>query len=127
MKTNQKSPHGWVVKVDPSGEASFYPFDSSNSLEQLQSGVGGWLEHFPLQDPLSAFDAFCDEEGILKGLPVNLVASGLSSVGRICGNVVICLHNGEGDTIGISDADLKSTVIPALTAAGAIWRESTHG
>lgn len=41
------------------------------ALEELQKLVGGFIEHVPGSSPI----AYCNEEGRLHGLPVNLCAS----------------------------------------------------
>ena len=43
-------------------------------LEVLQKAVGGWIEALPAQQMWEV--AYVDEEGRLKGLPVNQLASG---------------------------------------------------
>ena len=44
-------------------------------LEVLQKAVGGWIEALPAQRMWEV--AYVDEEGRLKGLPVNQLATGL--------------------------------------------------
>lgn len=73
-----------LIKVDGTEELL-----ADVRLETLQQAVGGWIEHVILAD---GRDAFCDEEGKLKGLPVNLVATALwaDPFDVLCGPVVVC-------------------------------------
>jgi anthranilate/para-aminobenzoate synthase component II len=59
-------------------------------LNYLQQYVGGYIEHVALRD---GTHLWVNEEGLIKGLPINLLASAMyGSV--ICGDVVL-LSNEE--------------------------------
>ena len=55
------------------------------------------------------FDIWCDDEGLLKD---NLRASAFNDLSKdylkevICGNIVIANSNEEGETVGLTDADI---------------------
>ena len=51
-----------------------------NTLENLQATVGGYIEVFPLTGNCTVI---CDEEGKLKGRPVNCRCCGKDFVGTI--------------------------------------------
>lgn len=52
----------------------------SNSLENFQTAVGGYIETVTLAEDLVII---CNEEGRLKGLPYNCTICGVSFVGDI--------------------------------------------
>lgn len=59
-------------------------FDRAPTLEQLKKGIGGgylelvpWFKTVPWQGVIMDCVAFCDEEGKLKELPVNQLATAL--------------------------------------------------
>lgn len=58
------------------------PLDAAPTLEALQAGVGGDIEHVPMFDTIQDDGGathkcvcFCNEEGKLDGLPVNNLAT----------------------------------------------------
>lgn len=63
-----------------------------DQLKMLQMAVGGWIE------PVRAYfkgkwrEAYVDEEGMCKGLPLNLAASNAYQRGDICGDMVVVLE-----------------------------------
>ena len=61
------------------------------SLSELQGFVGGNIELVPRSEP----HAYCNEEGTLDGLPINLEASKVFNSQNICG-VLLC-----GDVIQV--------------------------
>lgn len=70
-------------------ECPFIERQEEPSLDELQRLVGGYIEF--VQVPFPA-DAFVNEEGKLKGLPFNPLASALyaSPSDNIVGTMVIC-------------------------------------
>ena len=52
----------------------------SNSLENLQTAVGGYIETVKLATDMCVI---CNEEGRLKGLPYNCTVAGVDFVGDI--------------------------------------------
>ena len=60
-----------------------------NELHVFQEIVGGYIECFPIFDNVLCV---CDEEGKLKGLPINFAFAG----DIIVGDVFFCAEN-EGD------------------------------
>ena len=55
-------------------------FDKEQSLPVLQKIVGGWVEHLVLPDGRSMW---VNEEGLMKGLPVNTEPS------ELCGRLIV--------------------------------------
>ena len=119
MDSNKTAPHGWIITVKASGEATRSPFDPDKSLEQLHAAVAGYIELVTLGGSLRRFDAFCNDEGKINALPFNAVISDLYGRDIICGDVVICKHDAMGETIGMTDAEADE-VMETLTYAGAI-------
>lgn len=60
----------------------------------------GWLEGVPFEERDDVI-AYADEEGLLKGLPVNKVASNLLNR-YIVGPVVFVGHSGGPETVGLT-------------------------
>ena len=82
-----------------SGEAWMIPTDGPAvtierlpTLERVQSIVGGWVERVPCPGGV----LYCNEEGLLKGLELNMMASYMTGR-QIVGPVVIIVKDGETD------------------------------
>ena len=73
---------GEFVAIEPKNGKNF-------SLEELQSIVGGYIEIVYLSDGSLMV---VNEEGLLKELPYNLVASGIAGF-YIVGDVLLCKEN----------------------------------
>lgn len=86
----------------------------TGELSQLQAAVNGLVEcvQFRLEDKY--FDAWVNEEGILRGLPENEFISDLLGFAfqnkdfRIVGNVLITGQAVDGETRGLSDDELET-------------------
>lgn len=54
------------------------------------------------------YDIYCDDEGLLKsGLkPSTLTFDGDRIIEVLMGNVFVCSHNEDGDTISLTDAEI---------------------
>lgn len=96
-----------LVKVDGSQKSVEVPKDDT-SLKFLQDAVGGFIEYVPvinLRYKGQYQAAFCDEEGKLKGSPINKVATVMAGrdgvtdpdiVDPLCGDVLF-FAEGEVD------------------------------
>jgi hypothetical protein len=68
------------------------------TLTELQDFVGGYIEMLKIHGSVDGFDGefemmFCNEEGKLKGLPINLIATVLYVYGSrdpVVGDVLLC-------------------------------------
>lgn len=67
-----------IVKKEPGGE--FYVKNIPNTLEAMQTEVGGYIETVRVD---STCCIVCDEEGKLKGLPYNIRLDSEDLVGPI--------------------------------------------
>ena len=80
-----------------------------DSLHDLQRLVDGWIEIAPTVLPWP-FRMVVNDEGLLRDLPVNPLASALYPGDTpICGNAVIMAEgivNGEPDLVGLTDHQL---------------------
>ncbi len=71
-----------------------------NSLKALQGLVGGWITTFYVEGFEEAgITSWADDEGLLKSAQPNLLAAGQPIVGP----VVFTGHDGEGETIALTD------------------------
>ena len=102
-----------VLKIPARGEWSFDEVETDGEgciqLEAMQSLVGGDIERWCLQGHgLDGLDLFLDEEGKLKGLSYNPKATLLTAIlmhgDVIVGDTFVCAHDGEGRSVGLSDA-----------------------
>lgn len=60
----------------------------NGDLKTLQDAVGGYIEAVTITPNMTMF---CNEEGLLRGLPLNIMATGMS--GRhIVGDVVVAVE-----------------------------------
>lgn len=80
----------YVIKINHDGQIEKIPLEEP-VLDNLQEMVGGYIETLPLTDPLDDsldYDIILivNEEGKLRGLPVNNRATMLS---RFCGMDII--------------------------------------
>ena len=105
-----------LVKV---GSAKAEQVETDGKLESLQKLVGGSIEYLPL--PCGAH-AYIDEEGKLKGKPMNSLAThllckewniGLGAGDFIVGDLVILGDDGKGD-----EADAPAELIEQTKALG---------
>ena len=103
-----------VLKIPARGEWAFAEVetdkDSVLPVEALQDAVGGWFECWHLGEVgFPRLDMFLNEEGKLDGLSFNVVATRLSGIlvhdDCIVGDVVVCTHNDESQSVGLSDKD----------------------
>ena len=103
-----------VLKIPARGEWKFEEVDADEdgvlSVETLQDGVGGWFECWWLGEVgFPRLDMYLNEEGKLDGLSFNVVATRLSGIlvhdDCIVGDVVVCAHNDESQSVGLTDAD----------------------
>lgn len=105
------------------------------AYETIGKAVGGWIE---VVHPKGLPDPFCmivNEEGLLLGLPLNLLGSILYESFRhgnpIVGNLVLCKEGfveGERDIIGLDDDDLKclGALISAVSGGGVRWESEAQ-
>lgn len=94
-----------ALHIRSDGTQELFEYDPRNGgLEELQARVGGWIEAAPVFN--SRLSMYCNEEGKIDGLPLNLRASMLLDPNArdvIAGDVVV---------VGAPDADGYNTSLP---------------
>jgi len=76
--------------------------DIAGGLKPMQDLVGGYIENVTLEEGVGLI---CNEEGKLTGLPLNRQVPELNDIIR--GPFFISRYNDEGETVDITDADVK--------------------
>lgn len=87
------------------------------TLKEMQSVVGGLIEHFPLTRDLALI---CNEEGKINRMPVWFAAIGPLSVEPIAGNFFIARINGDDLTSIIEEVDMpvvERRIVPIVQVA----------
>ena len=89
-------------------------YENGIGLEQLKEGVGGgWVDLVRLLAPTKAnpgIDMYVDDEGLLKGLPFNALATGVAmyfthQAVTLVGDAVITGCTLDGEAVGLADGD----------------------
>ena len=100
----------YILKVAMSGKVVREEFDAADALAQLQAAVGGgYIERVPVPTG-NGHDLFVDDEGLLMGLPENGVLTRFAyhmtrHWQSLVGDGVFAGHDGEGETVGLSEAE----------------------
>lgn len=97
-----KQPQIKIIVVPVSGDPSFVK-KIPNTLEAMQSIVGGLIEPVMIAPGLVLF---VDEEGILKGKPLNQRLTRLANV-PLCGDGFLCREDAEGECLDVTDGDIR--------------------
>ena len=88
-----------IMRITNEGELAIMFID--NTLEAFQQEVEGYIECVPVVGDILAI---CNEEGLIKGLPLTLATCG--GFGLLHGNIVFCEQDGE-EFAGLSDNSLQ--------------------
>lgn len=80
-----------------------------NDLKVFQNFVGGYIEAFCQPDGIIII---CNEEGKLKGLPINKIMFGEP----IAGNFFICRSDKKGDFADVTDEDISFFIFDKIAA-----------
>jgi len=72
-----------VIRADGT-EAEVKPKGKTLSLEEMQAAVGGYIERVQIRGG----EVYVDEDGRMKGLPLNMKASMLAGM-DLCGNALV--------------------------------------
>lgn len=97
-----------VVVVSTTGNVSIIELKIDEDglvLKDLQRLVGGYIEIVPPRGLPSPYVLVCDEEGLLKQKPVNVIGTTLYG-DPIVGDIVIMkdgFRDGEPDIVGMDD------------------------
>lgn len=100
------------MKVLVLNEGNLKEQEIDNTLESLQKIVGGWIE-IPFLSRRFAdegIDTIINEEGKLIGLKPQIAVlqrDTFKLVDLVAGNCIFASHNEEGDTVGLTDEQIK--------------------
>lgn len=80
-------------------------------LDNLQKAVGGYIE---LVNVNESMNLFCNEEGKVKNLPINIVATNFVKTQKhfndvLCGDVVFVNNSGD-DSLGLNPEELNTII-----------------
>lgn len=80
-----------------------------DAVEGLQKAVGGFFDNFTRFElgPGRTADCWCDDEGLLKALPENRLVILPDFEGMIVGPIVITASDGDGETYGLTDDEVR--------------------
>ena len=99
--------HAVIVRTD----GTMSTIDHSPTLTELQAAVGGYIA--PIYGP-EEITGYVNDEGLLIGLPLNLIASALTG-GALVGDAVITGPlNDEGDTTPLAEHRLGTVLLRNL-------------
>lgn len=82
------------VDIEPSLE-KYYELLKCDCIDIAERQIGGVY-----------YDFIVDDEGLFKEKPIASVFD-TSKKPMLVGNVLICLHDGEGNEVGLEDKDIK--------------------
>ena len=99
-----------AVIIRTTGERAVVGFNKGDSYDLLSKTVGGLIELVRLTEHNA--DMWVNEEGKYSGLTQNPIATALwadmyATTDLIMGNVIITADDGEGETVGLSDDQVK--------------------
>ena len=82
------------------------------SLEDYQKIVGGWVEYVHVYDDIAMF---CNEEGKIKNLPVNNIATQYIKSKQpfddvICGDVIFSKTDEEGEDVDLTLEEINDVI-----------------
>jgi hypothetical protein len=117
---SQNEANAVIITADGNAEIRYVRTDLDSIKAILD---GGWLEPIgPLTDEFGEWHAYVDEEGKIKGLPINHAATkfardiGWGSHDVLCGPVVFLGRGGTGEDGGVGEGDVPDEVIAAVLA-----------
>ncbi|OPZ01312.1 MAG: hypothetical protein BWZ09_02744 [Alphaproteobacteria bacterium ADurb.BinA305] len=88
-----------------------------DTLKATQAAVGGHIEMafcLPSHEEGYTVDVYCNEEGRLRGLPLNILNPRTGDV--IVGDVIAVRGDPEGNTVDLTDLEVRA-MLRVLTAA----------
>jgi hypothetical protein len=93
-------------------EGKLYAHEGIPSLEEMQEAVGGWITTAlrvpsPNRKGVSV-DVFCNDEGLLMGLPIRFARSTDHSF--LAGDLILSASNAQGETIPATEVELDEAL-----------------
>ena len=105
-----------AIRVVPGMEPEAVEIDSG--LKSLQSEVGGYIALVSLDEQT---DAYVNDEGLLTGLPFNRVLPTPYGKVPVVGNIIVVSHDNEGETTGLTDAQVSNWLLRLADAPQNPW------
>lgn len=96
---------GVGLRIAVNGELTQFTWKDSGYKEIVQAVDDGWLEAAPTDR--EGITVYCDEEGKLKGLPVNVVASALFNQVLNGSIAIVGFEPGNPDTVGLPEDQIE--------------------
>lgn len=108
-----------TITLSPNGDITIGPYPDQDSLVFLQEEVQGYIEHLDITCKGKFLDMWVNEEGLLRGLPYNALASYIVNQTwiehhvpvdepYIVGNVVITAGTPDGDNRGLTLDEVRA-------------------
>jgi hypothetical protein len=91
-----------AIRVEPGMDP--VAVEIEDGLSSLQSEVGGYIALVSLDERV---DAYVNDEGLLDGLPFNRVLPTPYGKVPVVGNIIVVSHDNEGETTGLTDAQVS--------------------
>lgn len=101
------------IVITPAMEIRVQEF-SAPLYESLGAAVGGYIEHVLPRGLERPYCLICNEEGRLKGLPVNPIASwlyGMQEHGQPIVGTIVLMKDEARDIVGLSSEDMDKLVV----------------
>ena len=99
-----------------------------NGLEDMQKIVGGYIETWDYISELydNGISLYCNDEGKLQGLhPALVVTKNGETVEMICGNILFCGYDSEGETVPLTDKQIS--IIKSIFTRSMYVQNSNNG
>ena len=109
----------YTVTLGTNGDIIIGPYSDSESLKFMQETVGGYVEHLDITCKGFGLDMWVNEEGLLKSLPYNALASYIvnqtwiehhvpADEPYIVGDIVITGGTPDGDARGLTLDEMRA-------------------
>lgn len=109
----------YTVTLGTNGDIIIGPYPDSESLKFMQETVGGYVEHLDITCKGFGLDMWVNEEGLLKSLPYNALASYIVNQTwiehhvpvdepYIVGDIVITGGTPDGDARGLTLDEMRA-------------------
>ena len=99
-----------------------------SGLDDMQKIVGGYIEAWDYISELydNGIVLYCNDEGKLQGLhPALVVTKNGKTVEMICGNILFCGYDSEGETVPLTDKQIS--IIKSIFTRSMYVQNSNNG
>ncbi len=109
----------YTITLGTNGDIIIEPFSDTDNLPIMQNAVGGYVEHLDITCKGFGLDMWVNEEGLLRGLPYNALASYIVNQTwiehhvpvdepYIVGDIVISGGTPDGDSRGLTLDEVRA-------------------